>query len=206
MNKAKKKVLIACEYSGVVRDEFEKLGWHAMSCDLLPTEKLGKHYQGDVKDVLYRDWDLIIAHPPCTYFANSGVCWLHKDKSRWEKLDEAARFFNMFLDHPCEHIAIENPIPHKYALERIGNRKYTQIIQPYQFGHPESKKTCLWLKGLPELKDTNNVKDEFDKLPKNKAQRLHYLPPSKDRWKLRSTTFVGIAKAMAGQWTQYLMD
>ncbi len=194
------KILIACEYSGTVRDEFLKKGHNAMSCDLLPTDKPGPHYEGNVLDILYKDWDLIIAHPPCTYFTNSGVCWLHKDPTRWERLDEAAKFFNLFLEHPCEKIAIENPVPHKYAVERINRRKYSQIIQPYQFGHAESKKTCLWLKGLPLLKETNNVKEEFNKLPKREQQRLHYLPPSPERWKLRSTTFQGIAEAMSEQW------
>jgi hypothetical protein len=194
------KILIACEHSGTVRDAFTAKGHDVTSCDLLPTDKPGKHYQGNVEDILYQDWDMIIAHPPCTYFTNSGVCWLHKDPTRWEKLDEAAKFFNLFLDHPCKKVVIENPIPHKYAVERIKGRKYTQTIQPWQFGHPESKRTCLWIKGLEPLKETNNVKEEFLKLPKNQAQRLHYLPPSKDRWKIRSTTFQGIADAMAEQW------
>jgi hypothetical protein len=194
------KILVACEYSGVVRDAFTKLGHDVTSCDILPTDSPGKHYQGDVKDILDDDWDMIIAHPPCTYFANSGVSWLHKDESRWAKLDEAAEFFNLFLNHPCKKIVIENPIPHKYAVERIGGTKYTQIIQPWQFGHPESKRTCLWLKGVDPLKETDNVKDTFDTLPKKLQQRLHYLPQSKDRWKLRSTTYQGIADAMADQW------
>ena len=194
------KVLIACEYSGTVREAFAKYGHDAISCDILPTDKPGNHYQGDVRDIINDDWDLIIAHPPCTYFANSGVSWLHKDESRWQKLDEAAVFFNLFLDNKCPMIAIENPIPHKYAIERIKGRRYDQTIQPWQFGHPESKRTCLWLKNLPKLKETDNVKEEFLKLPKNQAQRLHYLPPSKDRWKIRSTTFTGIAEAMAIQW------
>ncbi len=168
---------------------------------MLPTEKeCLLQVDGDVKKMLYKDWDLIIAHPPCTYMCNSGVCHLHKDESRWQKLDEAAEFFNLFLDHPCEKICVENPIPHKYAVERIGGRKYTQTIQPWQFGHPESKRTCLWLKGLPKLVETDNVKHIYDKLPKHKQQRLHYMPPGKDRWKERSKTFDGIAKAMADQW------
>lgn len=194
------KILVACEYSGRVRDAFSLKGHYVMSCDLLPSDTPGNHYQGKVEEVLYEDWDMIISHPPCTYMANSGVSWLHKDPSRWNKLDKAAEFFNLFLDHPCEKVVVENPIPHKYALERIGGRKYSQIIQPWQFGHPESKRTCLWVKGLDLLEETNNVKEEFLKLPKNKAQRLHYLPPSKDRWKIRSTTFQGIANAMAEQW------
>lgn len=194
------KILIACEYSGIVRDAFTKLGHDVTSCDILPTDKPGKHYQGDVRDILDEDWDMIIAHPPCTYFTNSGVCWLHKDVTRWAKLDEAAEFFNLFLNHPCKKIVIENPIPHKYAIERIGGRKYSQIIQPWQFGHPETKRTCLWLKGVEPLKETDNVKDIYDKLPKNEQQKIQYLPQSKDRWKLRSTTFQGIADAMANQW------
>ena len=199
------RVLIACEYSGTVREAFNKRGWYALSCDLLDTDIPGLHYKGDVKDVLYENWDLIIAHPPCTFLANSGVSWLHKDPTRWSKLDEAAKFFKLFITHPtCQYVATENPIPHKYALQRIGGRKYDQIIQPFQFGHPESKKTCLWLNGLPKLNETNNVFDEFKSLPKKEAQRLHYLPRTKDRWKIRSKTFQGIADAMADQWGQYL--
>ena len=187
------KVLIACEYSGIVRDAFTIKGHDAWSCDILPTDNPnGNHYEGDVKDILYNDWDLIIAHPPCTYFANSGVRWLHEKPNRWAELDKAAEFFNLFLDHPCERVAIENPVIHKHALKLINNRKYTQTIQPWQFGHGETKRTCLWLKGLPKLKPTNIVE--------GREQRVWKLPPSKDRWKLRSTTFQGIADAMANQW------
>lgn len=199
------KILIACEYSGTVRDAFAKLGHDVTSCDILPTDKPGKHYKGDVKDILYQDWDLIIAHPPCTYLTNSGVCHLYKKGTRikipkrWQQLNDGAKFFKLFLNHPCKRIAIENPIPHKYAVERIG-AKYSQIIQPYQFGHTERKSTCLWLKGLPKLKPTNDVKEEMLKLPKKEQQRLHYLSPGPDRWKIRSTTFQGIADAMAQQW------
>ena len=194
------KVLVACEYSGRVRDAFIKRGHNAMSCDLLPTDSPGPHYQGDVRDVLNNDWDLLVAHPPCTYMTNSGVSWLHKDPERWELLDDAAAFFNLFLDAPIERIAVENPIMHKYAKERIGNRKQSQVIQPWMFGHMEQKGTCLWLKNLPLLQPTNNVKAAMMELPDNERQRLHYLPPSKDRWKLRSTTYQGIADAMAAQW------
>ncbi len=196
------KILIACEYSGRVREAFAKLGHDAMSCDLLPTEQPGKHYQGDIRDVLYEPWDVLIAHPECTYLTNSGVCHLHKDTSRWPKLFDGAAFFKLFLD--ARHIprkAIENPIPHKYAVQLIG-RKYTQVIQPWMFGHPEQKATCLWLEGLSPLKPTNNVKAEMLLLPKNQRERLHYLPPSADRWKERSRTFQGIADAMAAQWGQ----
>lgn len=193
------KVLIACEYSGTVRDAFKSRGHDVLSCDLLDSETPGNHYKGDIRDVLYDSWDLIIAHPPCTYITNSGVHLLHKDESRWVLLDEATDFFKLFLNHPCEKICIENPIPHKYGVERIG-RKYDQLIQPYMFGHMERKATCLWLKGLPKLVETNNVKEEMLKLPKREQQRLFYLPNNKDRWKIRSKTYDGIAKAMSEQW------
>lgn len=194
------KVLIACEYSGVVRDAFTRAGHWAVSCDILPSESPGWHYMGDVLDCLSDGWDLMIAHPPCTYLTNAGVTWLHKDPSRWSKLDDGAAFFKQLLDAPIPRIAIENPIMHKYARERIGNVKQTQVIQPWMFGHTEQKATCLWLKNLPALVPTDNVKDQMMKLPKNQRERLHYLPPSADRWKIRSTTFKGIAQAMADQW------
>jgi hypothetical protein len=192
------KVLVACEYSGVVRDAFIKKGHDAVSCDLLPTDMQGPHIQGDVLKILDKGWDLMIAHPPCTYLCNSGVMWLHKDKSRWQKLEEAIAFFNVLRTADIPKIAVENPIMHKYAKAHIPHQ--TQVIQPYMFGHPEKKATCLWLKNLVPLIETKNVKEEMLKLPKREAQRLHYLPPSKDRWKLRSTTFQGIANAMAEQW------
>lgn len=194
------RVLVACEYSGTVRDAFLRQGHDAMSCDLLPTDKPGPHYQGSVLDIIRDGWDLMVAHPPCTYMTNSGVTWLHKDPNRWALLDEAARFFCQLLSAPILRIAIENPIMHKHAKERIGGVKQTQVIQPWMFGHTEQKATCLWLKGLPALTPTNNVKQEMLKLPARERQRLHYLPPSVDRWKLRSTTYNGIAEAMAQQW------
>ncbi len=194
------KILVACEYSGTVRDAFRKLGHDAWSCDLLKTDSdPAYHFQCDVSEILDNGWDMMIAHPECTYLTNSGVCWLHKDPYRWAKLDAAAEFFNKMLNANIPKIAVENPIQHKYAFERIGV-KPTQIIQPWMFGHPERKATCLWLKGLPPLVPTNNVKEEMLKLPKNQQQRLHYLPPSADRWKIRSKTFQGIADAMAEQW------
>lgn len=195
------RVLVACEYSGRVRDAFIRRGHDAMSCDLLPTDSTGPHYQGDVQNILGDNWDLMVAHPPCTYMTNSGVTWLHKDPTRWAKLDDAAAFFKMLLDAPIEKIAVENPIMHKYAKERIGGVKQTQVIQPWMFGHTEQKATCLWLKNLPPLVPTNDVKAEMLQLPDNERQRLHYLPPSADRWKLRSTTYMGIAEAMADQWS-----
>lgn len=194
------KVLVACEYSGRVRDAFIKRGHDAMSCDLLETDESGPHYTGDVTDILGQGWDMLIAHPPCTYLTNSGVCWLHKDPNRWALLDEGAAFFKMLLTADIGKIAVENPIMHKYAKERIGGVKQTQVVQPWMFGHTEQKATCLWLKGLQPLLPTNNVKEDMMKLDKKERQRLHYLPPSKDRWKLRSTTYQGIADAMAEQW------
>ena len=194
------KVLIACEYSGRVRDAFIALGHEAMSCDLLPTDKPGPHYQGDVFDIINDGWDLMIAHPPCTYLSNSGVCHLHKDASRWPKMFDGSAFFKKLLNAPIKKIAIENPIMHGYAKTLIGGIKQSQIVQPWMFGHTEQKATCLWLKGLPMLKETNNVKDEMLLLPKNERERLHYLPPSPDRWKIRSTTYQGVADAMASQW------
>ena len=194
------RVLVACEYSGKVRDAFRAKGHDAMSCDILPTDVDGPHYQGDVRDIINDGWDLMVAHPPCTYLTNSGVTWLHKDPSRWAKLDEGAAFFKSLLDAPIPRIAVENPIMHKYAKERIGGVKQSQVIQPWMFGHMEQKATCLWLKGLPLLKPTKDVKAEMMALPDNERQRLHYLPPSEDRWKKRSETFQGIADAMAEQW------
>ena len=194
------KILVACEYSGRVRDAFIAKGHDAMSCDILPTDVDGPHYQGDVFDLDLSQFDLMIAHPPCTYLTNSGVSWLHKDQSRWAKLDDGAAFFKRLLNAPVPRICIENPIMHKYAKERIGGVKQTQVIQPWMFGHMEQKATCLWLKGLPPLVETNNVKAEMLELPKRERERLHYLPPSADRWKLRSTTYQGIADAMAEQW------
>jgi hypothetical protein len=196
------RVLVACEYSGRVRDAFRKLGHDAMSCDLLPSDSdiPGYHYQGDIFDLDLRQFDLMIAHPPCTYLSNSGVCHLHKDISRWPKLFEGAEFFKKLLDAPIPMIAVENPIMHKYSKTLIGGVKQSQIVQPWMFGHMEQKATCLWLKGLPLLTPTDNVKEPMLKLPKNIRERLHYLPPSPDRWKIRSTTYQGIAEAMAKQW------
>ena len=194
------RVLVACEYSGTVRDAFIRAGHYAASCDLLPSDSpLGDHYQCNVMDIINNDWDLMIAHPPCTYLTNSGVCWLHKDPNRWALLDEGAAFFKSLLEAPIPMKCIENPIQHKYAKERIG-RKQNQVIQPWMFGHMEQKATCLWLEGLPLLEPTDNVKAQMLELPKRERERLHYLPPSKDRWKLRSATYKGIAEAMAQQW------
>ena len=202
----KQKVLIACEFSGRVREAFRKRGFDAWSCDLLPAEDGSKHHiQDNVLNILEDGWDLMIAHPPCTYLANSGVRWLWQDsrymtaETRWEKLYESAKFFKQLLHAPIPHIAIENPIPHKYALQIIGV-KYTQIIQPYQFGEPYSKATCLWLKNLPKLKPTKIIQKSQVK------QQVWKEPPSPERWKNRSRTYKGIAEAMAEQWGSYINE
>lgn len=203
------RVLVACEFSGVVREAFRKKGHDAWSCDILETEIPGHHLRGDVLSVLQgipddemeKDvpWDLIIAHPPCTYLSNSGVCWLHKQPERWERMKEGATFFREFILSKAKKVAIENPIMHKYAVEIVGRRQ-DQVIQPYQFGHLERKATCLWLKGLPKLVPTNDVYNDMMKLPKRERERLHYLPPGPTRQKERSRTYQGIADAMAEQW------
>jgi hypothetical protein len=206
------RILIACEESQAVTIEFRKLGFEAYSSDL--QECSGGHPEwhihGDVLNVIDQGWDLMIAHPTCTYLTNSGVCWLYKkdgskNTERWKQLKEGAEFFKTLLTANIPLIAVENPIPHKYAVQLIG-QKYNQLIQPYQFGHPESKATCFWLKGLPKLQETDNLKHIWKELPKNQAQKIHYLPPGPERAKLRSKTFTGIAKAMAQQWGNYLMN
>ena len=186
------RVLVACEYSGIVRDAFTAAGHYAMSADLLPTESPGPHRQGDVVGLLDDGWDLMVAHPPCTYLTNSGVRWLHERPERWARLDEGAAFFRALLNAPIPRIAVENPVPHRYAVERIG-RTYDQTIQPWQFGHGETKRTCLWLKGLPPLAPT--------KVVSGREARVHLMPPGPDRQKERSRFFAGIAAAMAEQWT-----
>ena len=184
------KILIACEYSGVVRDSFSSKGHDAYSCDLLSTEIPGKHYRGDVRDILYDGWDMVIAHPPCTRLSNSGVRWLH-ERNLWAEMEDAAAFFLMLLNAPALFVAVENPIPHRYALNLIG-KKYDQIIQPWQFGHGETKATCLWLKGLPRLCPTDIVD--------GRRPRIHHMPPGVNRARERSRTYDGIAKAMSDQW------
>jgi hypothetical protein len=189
------KVLIACEFSGTVRDAFLRRGHEAMSCDLLPTETEGPHYQGDVRDVLDYPWDLMIAHPPCTDLAVSGAAWFAKKRMVGAQ-QASASFFMKLAKADIPRIAIENPV---CIMSRLW-RKPDQILQPWMFGHTEQKATCLWLKGLKPLQPTKNVHQEMMTLPKNKRERLHYLPPSADRWKLRSETYQGIADAMADQW------
>ena len=190
------RILVACEYSGTVRDAFSKRGHFAMSCDLLPSDQLdGHHYTGDVFDVLGHDWDLMIAHPPCTDIAVSGAAWF-KEKIADGRQQAALDFVSKLMSCGIPRIAVENPI--SVISSKI--RKPDQIVQPWMFGHMEQKATCLWLTNLPKLLPTNNVKDEMMKLPKNQRERLHYLPPSPTRWKERSKTYQGIADAMADQW------
>ena len=160
-----------------------------MSCDLLPTDQEGPHYQGDVLDIINNGWDLMIAHPPCTHLAASGARWWHKkQKEQAEALD----FVRMLLDAPINHIALENPV----SIISSKIRKPDQIIQPWMFGHGETKATCLWLKNLPKLEPTNIVD--------GRENKIHKMSPSPDRWKLRSLTYQGIADAMAAQWFTYL--
>lgn len=196
------RVLIACEFSGIVRDAFIARGHDAWSCDLLPTEKPGPHYDCDIRDINLGAFDLLIAHPPCTYLTNAGVRHLHSvpsrrgtitkvhGEARWQAMCESAAFFNYLQNAPVERICVENPIPHRYAREIIG--PYTQLIQPWQFGHGETKATCLWLKNLPKLQPTSIVD--------GRTPRVHHASPSPDRWKERSRTLAGIAAAMAEQW------
>ena len=179
------KVLVACEFSGAVRDAFIARGHEAMSCDLLPTDVPGPHYMGDVRDVLDQGWDLMVGHPPCTFLAVSGARWF---KDRMPQQAAAIEFVKLLMNVDIPMIAIENPI----GVLSSKIRKPDQIIQPWQFGHGETKATCLWLKNLPLLKPTDIVS--------GREQRIHNLPPSADRGKLRSVTYKGIAEAMADQW------
>lgn len=195
------RVLVACEFSGTVRDAFNARGHDAWSCDLLPDEKgSNRHIRCDVREILDDGWDLLmVAHPPCTRLCNSGVRWLSKppkDKTLEQmqrELDEAAALFSSLWNAAIPRICIENPIMHRHAKERIHNyQPQTQTIQPWQFGHGETKATCLWLKNLSPLQPTNIVN--------GRKARVHRMPPSADRWKERSRTYPGIAQAMAEQW------
>lgn len=190
------RVLIACEFSGVVRDAFRARGHFAVSCDLLPTEAPGPHLQlnmwegGRLRIPADYPWDLLIAHPPCTRLANSGVRWLH-ERGLWDDMRDGAEFFRAFLDCPVPRVAVENPVMHKYAREIVG-RGPDFTIQPWQFGHGETKRTCFWTKGLPPLKPTSIVS--------GREARVHREPPGPGRWRARSITYPGIAAAMADQW------
>lgn len=186
------RVLIACEFSGVVRDAFRDLGHDAMSCDLLPTEVDGPHYQGDVRDLLTPGrWDLMVAHPPCTHLAVSGARWF---KNKVKEQAEALDFVRLLLTAPVPHIALENPV--SVISSRV--RKPDQIIQPWQHGHGEKKATCFWLVNLPTLRPSNVVD--------GREGRIWKMPPSSNRWKERSRTFPGVARAMAAQWADYIAN
>jgi hypothetical protein len=197
------KVLIGCEFSGVVRDAFAARGHEAWSCDLLATEAPGNHYQGDMFDIINEGWDLGIFHPPCTYLCLSGLHWNNRVEGRKAKTEEAIEFVRRILDCSIPRIALENPV----GCISTHIRKPNQIIQPWQFGDPYSKQTCLWLKGLAPLQHTNvlvpEAYQENGKSPKWRNQTgtgQNKLGPSADRWKLRSVTYQGIADAMAAQW------
>lgn len=181
------RVLVACEYSGRVRDAFRRRGHFSMSCDLLPTEAEGPHYQGAVEDVLYDGWDLMVAHPPCTDLAISGCAHLAK-KYADGRVDRALDFVRLLMAAPIDRWCIENPV--SLISSRI--RKPDQIIQPWEFGHGECKATCLWLKNLPRLRPTKHVE--------GREERVYLMPPSPNRWKDRSRTFEGVAEAMGDQW------
>jgi len=200
------KILIACEYSGRVRDAFIARGHDAMSCDLLPTDLPGPHYQGNVVDILGEGWDLMVAHPPCTRLANSGVRWLHNPpagKTRtelWKNLEEAVAFYMLLRNAPIIYKALENPVMHKYAKERLGEVS-RQVVQPWWFGEETFKATGFELIGLPPLKHTNKLVPPEKDSPEHKAWSwVHRCPPGPERWKIRSTTALGIAEAMADQW------
>ena len=194
------KILVACESSGTVRDAFIRAGHDAMSCDMLPTERPGPHYQGDVLDVLYEHWDMLIGHPPCTYLSVSGMHWTTRGLRDPKLTEDALAFARLLMDAPIDRIAIENPV--SIISSRI--RKPDQIIQPYEFGHDASKKTCLWLKNLPLLRPTEYVEprvvDGKRRWSNQTDSGQNKLAPSADRWKLRSKTYQGIADAMAEQW------
>ena len=198
------RVLVACEYSGEVRDAFLRRGHDAMSCDLLPTDAQGPHYEGDVRDVIEDGWDLMIAHPPCTYLSVSGMHWTTRGLRDTKLTEDALEFVKYLLDAPVPRIALENPV--SIISRRV--RKPDQIIQPWQFGHDASKKTCLWLKGLPHLVPTDMVEPRIVEGGKKRwgnqcDSGQNKLGPKEDRWKERSKTYRGIAEAMAEQWGVY---
>jgi hypothetical protein len=196
------RVLVACEFSGTVRNAFAARGHDAWSCDLLPSDdRSNKHIIGDARDLLNDGWDLLmVAHPPCTRLCNSGVRWLNVPppgrtlEAMWSELDEAAALFSAFWNAPIPRVCIENPVMHKHAKARIQNyADFTQSVQPWQFGHGECKRTCFWLRNLPPLTPTDVVE--------GREQRIHMLPPGPERWRERSRFFKGIADAMADQWS-----
>jgi len=203
------RVLVACEYSGMVREAFAARGWEAWSCDLLESERPSLfHHQGDVRDLLTEEWDLLVGHPPCTYLTNSANKHLYlpdgsRDPARWEAMREGADFFNLLWTADVRHIALENPVMTGAARDLVGG-KATQYIQPWQFGTAETKQTGLRLKNLPKLVPTTNLHAEMKALPKSISHRVHYLSPGPNRWKERSRTYPGVAAAMAEQWGSHL--
>lgn len=197
------RVLVACEYSGVVRDSFIALGHDAVSCDLLPTDVPGPHYTGDVRELLKQKWDMMIAFPPCTYLCSSGMHWTVRGLRDPQLTEDALEFVRLLLDSDCEHIAIENPVG--CISTRI--RKPDFIIHPWQYGHPESKTTCIWTKNLPALKPTNILPKPVSGRWENQTPSgQNKLGPSKDRWKERSKTYLGPAQAMAKQWSGFVLS
>lgn len=186
------RVLVACEYSGRVRDAFIAMGHDAVSCDLLPSESPGPHIQGDVGPVLSDPWDLVIAHPPCTRLCNSGVRWL-AERNLWDEMEHGARFFLACLNADAPRVAVENPVMHRYAREIVG-RGPDFTVQPWQFGDNAKKRTCFWTRGLPPLKPTSDLDGT------TATAECHTASPGPDRWKERSRTYQGIAAAMAQQW------
>ena len=195
------RVLVACEYSGRVRDAFRTLGHDAMSCDLLPSDNdlPGCHYQGDVFDIINDGWDLMIAHPPCTRLANSGVRWL-RERDLWDELVEAAKFYNKFQHCKIKMKCIENPVMHKYAKAMVGDIK-RQVVQPWWFGEETFKATGYELTGLPDLVATNKLNPPKSGTDEHKKWSwIHRASPGPNRWKIRSATPQGIADAMAKQW------
>lgn len=225
-----KNVLVACEYSGTVRDAFLRAGHYAISCDLLPSDSTGLvwnatkgwigpgHYTGDVFDILADPVrffggpiDLMVAHPPCTYLTNAGARWLYEPGTRtpvperWQGLRDGAAFFRALWEADVPHIAVENPVMMGHAKRLLWDHdgepmEPTQTFQPYEFGHMETKRTCLWLKDLPPLAPTNDVKAATMALPYGERAKVHHASPGPDRWKLRSTFYRGVADAMATQW------
>jgi site-specific DNA-cytosine methylase len=189
------RVLVACEFSGTVRDAFRARGISAISCDFLPSERPGPHYIGNALDLSDEPFDLVIAHPPCTHLAVSGAAKWH-EKQADGRQEIALLLVKMFMEFNAPRICIENPV----GKISTAIRKPDQIVHPWQFGHAEQKTTCLWLSGLPLLEHTDNVREHMLTKPKRERERLHYLSPSADRWKERSRTFKGIAEAMSKQW------
>ena len=207
MNANCRRVLVACEFSGRVRDAFAAQGWDAWSCDLLPTEQPGQHYQCDVREVLNEGWDLMISHPPCTYLCCAGLHYSKKDASRMQKTLEALDFVKYLLDCDISHIAVENPI----GYISTAYRKPDQIVNPFQFWEAERKATCLWLKGLPPLIPQTNLEVKprgsiVRKTGANVGKVYNYYWRQGKTAHERSRTFRGIARAMAEQWTAYILS